>query len=225
MEQKIFDIQLGINHCYLIKGKEIVMMDAGVPKKIKQFKNQLKKLDIDPKDIKLIVVSHAHFDHVGSLADIVDYTGARVVVHELDRENLEKGRSEVPKGNSRWGRMSIKLLKPFMKEVIVPGVIPDIILKDKDYSLKAYGIDGKIIHTPGHTMGSLSILLDTGEAFVGCMSHNMFPFTLRPRTPIFAGYPDVLNESWKKLMAERPKKIFPGHGKAFPAEKMLRFIK
>lgn len=224
MKHKIYDIQLGINHCYLIQGEEIVMMDAGVAKKIRQFKKQLKKLNIEPQDIKLIVVSHAHFDHVGSLADIAECTGAKVAVHKLDRENLESGRSEVPKGISRWGRISIKLLKPFMKEIIVPGVIPDIIIKDDEYSLEPYGIKGKIIHTPGHTMGSLSIILDSGDAFVGCMSHNMFPFTVRPRTPIFAGYPDILNESWKKLMALNPKMIYPGHGKSFPAEKMNRYI-
>ena len=200
------------------------MMDAGVPDKFRQFKKQLTKHNINPRDIKLIVVSHAHFDHVGSLADIVEYTGAKVVVHELDRENLEKGRSEVPKGNSSWGRISIRMLKPIMKEVVVPGVNPDIIIRDKEYSLEEYGIDGKILHTPGHTMGSLSVILDSGDAFVGCMSHNMFPFTIRPRTPIFAGYPEELNESWKKLMGLGPKTIYPGHGKAFPAKKMEKFI-
>ena len=67
MKPEIIDIQLGMNHCYLIKEKGMIMVDAGVPKKFDEFKKQIETLGIEPAEIKLIVVSHAHFDHVGSL--------------------------------------------------------------------------------------------------------------------------------------------------------------
>jgi glyoxylase-like metal-dependent hydrolase (beta-lactamase superfamily II) len=50
------------------------------------------------------------------------------------------------------------------------------------------------------------------------------PFTLKPRTPIYANYPDELNNSWKKLIAENVKMVFPGHGKAFPIERIKPYI-
>jgi len=224
MKPEIIDIQLGMNHCYLIKQEGIIMVDAGVPKKIDSFKKQLARYSINPGDISLIVVTHAHFDHVGSLADIVELTGAKVAVHEFDRSNLETGISDLPRGNSVWGKISLVLLKPFMKNIRVPGVKPEVVINDDEYSLEQFGIKGRILFTPGHTEGSLSVLLDTGDAFVGCMAHNFFPFTLRPRTPIYAGYPDQLNQSWKELMARKPSTIYPGHGKSFPAEKMEKFI-
>ena len=121
MNREIIDIQLGMNHCYLIKEKGMIMVDAGLPKKIGQFQKQLRKLDIEPEDIKLVVVTHSHFDHVGSLDDIVKLTGAKVAVHELDRPDLEKGVSEIPRGNSLWGKISLIMLKPYMKNVRVPG--------------------------------------------------------------------------------------------------------
>ena len=53
-------------------------------------------------------------------------------------------------------------------------------------SLAGYGIPGKIIYTPGHSMGSVSVLLDNGEAFVGDLAMNEFPLRLSPGLPIFA---------------------------------------
>jgi len=224
METEIIDINLGMNHCYLIREKGLILVDAGVPKKIKSFRKQLAKHSINPKDISLVVVTHAHFDHMGTLDDIVKLTGARVAVHEFDRPDMEKGVSDLPIGNSTWGKISINLLRPFMKNIRVPGVIPDIVIKNDEYSLESFGIKGRILFTPGHTRGSLSVLLDSGDAFVGCMAHNRLPFTLRPRLPIYANDPPQLKSSWMILLEQGAKMIYPGHGKAFPAEKINKFI-
>lgn len=81
-----------------------------------------------------------------------------------------------------------------------------------------FTIQGKVIHTPGHSSGSVSILLDTGEAFVGDLAVNKFPLRLTPGLPIFAEDWPKLIESWQKLLDLGVKTVYPAHGKAFSAD-------
>lgn len=217
---QIINIKLGMNNCYLIKEDGLILVDAGVPKKIKAFEKQLAKHSISPGDIKLIVVTHAHFDHMGSLADIAELTKAKVAVHKYDKTIMVKGRSDVPRGNTLWGKISMAIFKPFLKNIVVPGVIPDITIEEENFSLKPFGINGKIIHTPGHTMGSISVILDSGDAFVGCMVHNRLPFTIKPKFPIYANHPNLLDDSWLTILREGATTIYPGHGKPFHSGKI-----
>ena len=85
MKSEIFRIKLGLNSCYLIRGKDIVMIDGGMPGKLRVFKRKLERLDINPTDIKLIVLTHSHFDHSGSAREIREFTGAEIAVHESEK--------------------------------------------------------------------------------------------------------------------------------------------
>ena len=90
MSVQIIDIKSGINTCYIIKEKGAIMVDGGPPKMKKTFLKRMKKFLIDPEEIQLIVLTHGHFDHVGSTKEIQEITGAKVVIHEKDRKDLEK---------------------------------------------------------------------------------------------------------------------------------------
>jgi hydroxyacylglutathione hydrolase len=222
MSSDIFSLNLGINSCYIIRGNTTIMIDGGMPRKINVFRRRLKKLYIHPEDIKLIVLTHSHFDHVGSAKEIRDFTGAKIVIHESEKAFLEDGRFATIRGVNSWGKTSLVLLSPYFKRVSFPKTFADILVNDKEYTLKEYGIDGIILHTPGHTQGSLSVLLGTGEAFVGCMAHNALPFRLDPGFPIYAQDLDLLRKSWKLLISKGAKMIFPGHGRPFPVEVIAR---
>lgn len=81
-------IKLGLNSCYLIRGIDVVMIDGGMPGKLGRFKRKLSKLGIQSSEIKLIVLTHSHFDHSGSAREIRDYTGARIALHESERTDV-----------------------------------------------------------------------------------------------------------------------------------------
>ena len=80
----------------------------------------------------------------------------------------------------------LPVILPFLR---VAPIEPDLVLEEDGLSLKDYGIAGKVLHTPGHSPGSMSGLLDTEDVFVGDMAMNGFPFCRKPSLPIFADDP------------------------------------
>jgi len=225
MKLEIFRVKLGLNSCYLIRGKDIVMIDGGMPNKLKVLKRVLTRLDISPSDIKLIVLTHSHFDHSGSAQEIREFTGGKIAVHVSERTYLENGGMIIPKGVNFYGKITKPWLFAIFKKISFPKFKPDILITDEPYPLKAYGIDGNIIHTPGHTVGSISVILDSGEAFVGCMAHNGFPFRFHPGLPIYAQDIEAIKKCWKILIGRGIKMIYPGHGKPFPVEVIKKTLK
>lgn len=149
--------------------------------------------------IKLIVLTHSHFDHAGSAGEIRDLTGARIAIHESERTYVESGGIIIPKGVNFLGKLTLPAFRIF-KEISFQKFKPDILITDKPFSLSMYGIDGSIIHTPGHTMGSISVILNSGDAFVGCMAHNGLPFRIRPGLPIYAQDIEEIIRNWKVLI-------------------------
>lgn len=225
MEEKIYSVKLGVNSCYLIRGKHIVMVDGGVPLKVNSFRKKLDQLGIRPEEIKLIVLTHSHIDHAGSAKAIQKLTGAKVAYHEKEKEFLEVGGCAVPKATNWWGRISHPFVFPLLSRIPFPKVKADITITNEEFPLNEFGIDGSIIHTPGHTEGSISVLLKTGDVFVGCMAHNNLPFRLKPGFPIYAQDIGIVKESWKLLIDKGAKVIYPGHGNPFPVQVIQNALK
>ena len=136
---------------------------------------------------------------------------------------METDKVLIPKGVNLRGKLTQPLI--FSLKVSFPKFTPDILLDNNPYSLSEFGIDGQIIYTPGHTTGSMSVILKTGEAFVGCMAHNGFPFRSSPGLPIYAQDIGAIKENWKTIIDSGATMVFPGHGKPFPIEIIKNMLK
>lgn len=225
MALQIIPFTKSINTSYLIRDKNAILVDAGWKGCGPAFTALLKKHDIMPEEIRLIVPSHGDFDHAGGAGELKSLTGAKLAVHENDQEIVEKGMFHWPGGVNTWGKISRAMMFPFLKLLVRPPATEvDIVLDDKGLLLKDYGIDGEIIYTPGHTYGSVSVVLKSGDAFVGCLAHNRLPFATKPSLPIYALDIQMVKESWKKVLDKGARTIYPGHGKPFPVEKITDFL-
>jgi len=70
MEPKIFPIHIGFDQCYLIKEEGAVLVDGGAPGKVSDFLQKIELLSIDPEEVALIILTHGHWDHIGSAKEI-----------------------------------------------------------------------------------------------------------------------------------------------------------
>lgn len=218
---QIQTIKVGVDNCYLIRDEGLILIDGGTPKAFADFSKGIQKSGVNPKEIEAIIITHCHWDHIGCAKAMKEYTDAKVIVHENEKSILEEGKRLMPPGVTRWGKVFGSLLDRWSKKLLIEQCEVDIAVGNDTKSLSDFGINGKIVFTPGHSSGSISIVLNSGDAFVGDMAMNGLPMTIRPNLPIFAEDISTLKKSWKKLIDMAVKKIHPAHGKPFPIEKLL----
>lgn len=219
---EIHKLSLGICNCYLIKEDRLILVDAGSPNQGKNFLKQLKQLSIEPKDISLVLLTHGHWDHIGSVKELKRLTDCKVAINQHEKDWVEQAFKQLPPGIGVWAKILGVVIKMSMPFVNFPGSSVDLALEDKELSLESYGIHGKVLYTPGHSSGSMSLLLDTGDAFVGDLALGGLPLRLGPGMPIFAEDTSALRESWSMLLARGANVIYPAHGNHFNADVLLQ---
>jgi glyoxylase-like metal-dependent hydrolase (beta-lactamase superfamily II) len=96
----IHPITLGVDNCYIIQSEGTIMIDGGAPKQAKRFMEGLESLSMKPGDIQLIVLTHGHWDHIGSAKEIKEITGAPIALHRHEKDCLEKSLRPLPPGVS-----------------------------------------------------------------------------------------------------------------------------
>ena len=226
MPVNIHPIHLGLDQCYLLQGEGVILIDGGESGKADLFRRAIDGLSIDPGEIQLIVLTHGHWDHIGSARDIKQLTGAKIAMHERDRLLLEKPQRPppLPPGVTAWGRLLIRMFAVYARSVEIPATAVDIVLDDEGLPLAEFGIPGRVIYTPGHSLGSVSILLETGEAFVGDLAISQPPVRFSPGLSIFAEDIEEVKQSCRVLLDLGAETIYPAHGKPFAAALLRRAV-
>lgn len=201
---------------FLLAGeKGLVLIDTGYPSTTESFIRTLNSLGRSPDDLKIIILTHVHFDHVGGAGILRELTGAPVAVHRSEAGLLMKGTAPFPRG-TRWKgkllRFAGRVFAPHLANF--PPLKADVLIDD-EFDLSTYGIQGKVMHTPGHTLGSLTVILESGEAFVG---DNAFGVSEKKHFPPFANDTKQVIRSWENYIAWNVKKIYPAHGRSFSIE-------
>lgn len=197
-------IKCGIVNAYLVRGDNAsILIDTGTSK----FKNKVLKA-CKNENVKLIILTHGHFDHCQNAEFLAHKLNCLVGIAREDIEVLKSNHKRKVLGKTVWGKIYTCLSNHNIKKNKIEEVDPHIILEN-GMSLTDYGVDGKIIALPGHTKGSVGVLLATGEFLVGDAMQNI-------KTPsatwCFEDYEQ--SQKSKELILRIGTKIFYGHGKS-----------
>jgi glyoxylase-like metal-dependent hydrolase (beta-lactamase superfamily II) len=157
-----------------------------------------------------LVLSHTHFDHVENAAAIRERYQARVIVHASEAADLRSGNTPLPAGTILPTRILTSVLaKRLQPRFAYDPCHSDVGVEDR-LGLQPFGIDGYLTHTPGHSRGSLSLVVGDELALVGDTLYGVWPGTVLPP---FGDEVGRLIESWGKLL-ETPCRVYlPGHGR------------
>ena len=189
----VHSVKLGWTQCFLLKCTGgYLLVDTDYPKYYRRFAKKLANLGIAISDIKYLLLTHHHDDHAGFAAELVRSIGCQVIAHRNALSALEQGKSENTGGKPVNRCLQIILtfyaVVLFHREWNFPPLTltkRDIVIEgDNDDFLKGIGIDGVILHTPGHTRDSISVLLSDGSAFVGDVAMNFLRWTGVGHRPI-----------------------------------------
>ncbi|MBN1375423.1 MAG: MBL fold metallo-hydrolase [Dehalococcoidia bacterium] len=144
---------LGANVYLVVDGDGLTLVDAGYPGKGREILRRIYRLGFSPSRIRHIIITHHHPDHVGGLAVLREITGAAVIAHAGDVPYIEGTLPQPGPCRPDWLRSASTPLVPLLR---TGPVKVDIIVKDGDELPAAGGI--RVLHTPGHTPGSICVL-------------------------------------------------------------------
>lgn len=202
-----------LNAFLIIQGQNAILVDTGLPHSEPKIEKALKKYGLNWSNIRLIVLTHAHIDHAGSAVAIRELTGAPILGHEAD---FTYYKGEAPRLNTTgfFGRMFQKtgaIERPFAY------FTPDIPMTTSQIDLSVYGFSAQVLHTPGHTPGSISVLLQDGRVTAGDLASSGIllggiALRGRPKRPPFEEDSDVTATSLETLLSQGCNEFFLGHG-------------
>ena len=185
-------LKYGNTNTYFIRGaKGSILLDTDYAGTLQMFYKEIKKNGISLKDITYILATHYHPDHMGLVGELVSM-GVKFLVMDTQVPNLH---------------FSDDLFSRDKTLRILPSVPEDkaevIACKDSRAFLAALGIDGEIVSTPSHSEDSITLVLDSGDCFVGDLEPMEY----------MDGYEEnkALQSDWEKVMSFSPRVIHYGH--------------
>ena len=192
---------MAANNCntYLIDGPTRILVDPGHREHFEHVRKGLENLDLDLNDLGIIICTHAHPDHIEAVQLFKDMP-ALVAMHEKEWQNLKNMENHIT-------AMGFDL----------SSVAPDFLLKEGDLSIN--GIDLKVLHTPGHSPGGISLYYPTRKAlFTGDL---IFKDGIG-RTDLPGGDGPLLKESISRLAVLETEWVLPGHGAVVSGENEVK---
>lgn len=220
-----FEIGNYIARNYLLK-TDIgwIAIDTGFAGGCDHFLERFRRL-APIEELRYIFLTHAHDDHAGFLADLLERCDAKVILHPAGLPMLESGQSISPEdaGYSSWvGSLYGRLHKSFAYPPVQLGGRGIFVNSDADQVFANLGLPIRIIALPGHTADSIGLMLNnTGEFFCGDAAMNAVISIARHT--IWIDNADDFKASWDKILACKPKRIYPSHGNPFSPTDLVKY--
>lgn len=165
--------------------------------------------DLRIHHIDLLIITHSHPDHTGNARMIRKEYKSTVLIHEQEAPYLTCGKTFFPDGSIPITRIIMSSLRKWAEPLFKsPSCKYDIPVKSY-YDLKKFGFNAYIMHTPGHTPGSVSVIIDDEIALVGDTMFGVIPGSVFPP---FASDVRQLIISWGKLLDTKCTLFIPSHG-------------
>ncbi len=182
------------NYWVVSAGRSRLLVDIGWPGSMGTMRANLKRMDVPLDEIRYAMATHYHIDHAG-LAQDFKLAGIPLLVIDVQVE-------------------AIPVMKTWIKptdnytEITLDGNIT-ISCAESRALLEGIGIQGEILHTPGHSEDSVSLLLDDGSVFTGDLTRSEY-----------VGLEDsaVVAASWRLLWNHGARRVYPGHGPIRPMD-------
>ncbi|MDH4265988.1 MAG: MBL fold metallo-hydrolase [Deltaproteobacteria bacterium] len=171
-------------YLYFIYGKKICLVDSGIASAKEKIFGYLRETGRDPQEIQLLVQTHSHADHIGLSAEFKKISGCKVAAHVAEKNWIEDIEEQYRKRPT-----------PTFRSYVQDSTKIDLVVKDGDVLDLGGGENLKVIHTPGHSTGSISFVYPTDGAL---FSGDAIP--LAGGLPIYADV-FVTIQSLKKLRA------------------------
>lgn len=176
------------NYWVISAGSSRLLVDIGWPGSLGMMRANLARMDIPLQELRYALATHYHIDHAG-LGQELKLEGVPLLVIDLQVS-------------------AIPLMKTWIKpqdnyvEITTHDNITISIPESRPF-LEKIGISGEIVHTPGHSDDSVSLLLDDGSVFTGDLTR-----------PEFISMEDaaIVTESWRVLREKGATRVYPGHG-------------
>jgi glyoxylase-like metal-dependent hydrolase (beta-lactamase superfamily II) len=185
----VVNIGYGSTNYYAIYcQKKYLLIDVGLPGTFGMMKSQLKKYGINLKDIHHLIVTHFHPDHCG-IAQEMQSMGVEIISSRTQLDFLENANKSMKK-------------YPDYKEIVVKSQ-NTLNENDKTAFFEKLGIPGYILHTPGHSDDSISIVIEGLGIFTG---------DLPLLNHMISESDEKVELSLTKIRSTNEKRVFPGHG-------------
>lgn len=192
----VIPVSLGMVKVFILTGNRPVLVDAGTAGNARRILSGLERHGVKPGDVGLVLITHAHADHYGSLAELKKAIPVPVAVHRLDADSLRAG----------------------------SGVEPDVLLED-EYDLGQYGVAGRVIWTPGHSRGSLSVITESGDAVVGDLVLPRFMAFGSPAIAFWAASRGDSIASIHGVLVRKPTTVHTSHGGPYRPEALASLVR
>ena len=189
MTTTIVDVGYRSTHYWVIsRGTSRVLVDLGWPATMGTLRANLRRMDVPLPEIRFGFATHYHIDHAG-LAQELKLAGMPLLVLDVQVEAVSEMK--------RWTKPEDQYVDITTHDNVV------ITCAESRSFLSDIGIAGEIVHTPGHSDDSVSLVLDNGSVFTGDLP-----------TPALVGDEDraLVEESWARLRERGASRVHPAHG-------------